>query len=165
MSKVITHGYTAVPRDPDRLKEQYAKSMQPPSPVLATSIDLPNTLLVSKIKDYAHQQLPTPTFNHSMRTFLYGRVMQTEHFPQWSFSDETYMLCCLLHDIGTTPGNLHATLMSFEFYGGMLAHNLLLQENAEKAQAEAVMEAIIRHQDVGKEGTITAVGQLLQLAV
>ncbi len=55
--------------------------------------------------------------------------------------------------------------MSFEFYGGMLAHSFLEKDlQAPTPQAEAVTEAIIRHQDIGNSGNITTLGQLLQLA-
>ena len=55
--------------------------------------------------------------------------------------------------------------MSFEFYGGLLALDLLQkQHNAPKEQAESVAEAIIRHQDLGDSGMITTVGLLIQLA-
>ena len=161
---ITQYGYTAVPRDVDVLIEQHATIQHPPQPLLAASIDVPKTRLVEAVSAYAKQHLPEPTYHHSMRVFYYGRAMQLQHFPQWTFSEETYMLCCLMHDIGTTPDNLRATFMSFEFYGGMLAHNLLLREGADKPLAEAVMEAVVRHQDVGTVGTITAVGQLLQLA-
>lgn len=92
-------------------------------------------------------------------------MIQTQHFPHWKFDDETYLLACLLHDIGTTDKNLNATMMSFEFYGGFLALELLTKDRqAPKAQAESVTEAIIRHQDLGESGKITALGGLLQLA-
>lgn len=161
---ITTHGFTAVPRDAEKLKQHHAKIQDPCEPLLVEHISAPSTSLVTAITTYAQRHLPRPTFNHSMRVYYYGRAMQMMHLKQWTFSPETYMLCCLMHDIGTTSENLRATLMSFEFYGGMLAYNLLLEEGAEKAQAEAVMEAIVRHQDVGDTGTITAVGQLLQLA-
>ena len=70
----------------------------------------------------------------------------------------------MLHDIGTTPKNMHSTLLSFEFQGGMLAHSLLTSLGAPVAQAEAICEAIIRHQDLGDTGTITTLGALVQLA-
>ena len=70
----------------------------------------------------------------------------------------------MLHDIGTTPRNLHSTHLSFEFQGGMIAHSLLLSLLAPTAQAEAICEAIIRHQDLGETGTITTLGALVQLA-
>lgn len=88
-----------------------------------------------------------------------------QQFPEWSFTDETYLLACLLHDIGTTDKNISATHMSFEFYGGFLALNLLSNElHAPIEQAESVVEAVIRHQDIGQTGKITTIGQLLQLA-
>ena len=57
-----------------------------------------------------------------------------------------------------------ATLLSFEFYGGYLSLSLLQSYHAHAPQAEAVAEAIIRHQDIGETGKITALGQLIQLA-
>lgn len=54
--------------------------------------------------------------------------------------------------------------MSFEFYGGMLALDVLAKEGAPKAQAESVAEAVMRHQDLGDVGTLTAVAALVQLA-
>lgn len=91
--------------------------------------------------------------------------MISQHFPSFRPSLETYFLTCLLHDIGTTPENQKATQMSFEWYGGMLALDLIHKEcDAPKSQAESVCEAIIRHQDLGETGMITTVGQLIQLA-
>ena len=56
--------------------------------------------------------------------------------------------------------------MSFDFYGGIVALNLLTsaEYKSPQPQAEAVAEAIIRHQDLGAKGTITLLGQVLQLA-
>jgi cyanamide hydratase len=54
--------------------------------------------------------------------------------------------------------------MSFEFFGGFLALDLLQKYGAPKEQAESVAEAIIRHQDLGDIGTISTVGQLIQLS-
>ncbi|KAL2801845.1 hypothetical protein BJX63DRAFT_416426 [Aspergillus granulosus] len=51
--------------------------------------------------------------------------------------------------------------MSFDIYGGIKALQVLKDFGATVDQAEAVAEAIIRHQDMGVDGTI---GQLIQLA-
>ena len=92
-------------------------------------------------------------------------AIKAQQFPNWRLSSETYFLTCLLHDIGTTDKNLSGTHMSFEFYGAFLAHKLLYDEkHAPISQAEAVTEAIIRHQDVGTSGNITELGSLIQLA-
>jgi len=101
-----------------------------------------------------------------MRVYYYGHAILAHSFPSWlspSFV-ETYFLSCLLHDIGTTDENLNRTLMSFEFYGGLVVLDLLKKEGAPIEQAENVAEAVIRHQDLGDEGTITRIGALLQLA-
>jgi len=96
---------------------------------------------------------------HAASTFEHQRMLLCV-----TASTETYFLTCLLHDIGTTATNLRATRMSFEFHGGLLALELLQSSGAPKEQAESVCEAIIRHQDLGESGSITTVGQLIQLA-
>lgn len=95
-----------------------------------------------------------------------GKAIITHSFPTWSSKsfDETYFLSCLLHDIGTTDKNIQATLMSFEFYGGLLALDLLRGLHAPIEQAENVAETIIRHQDLGDTGTVTRIEAVIQLA-
>lgn len=89
-----------------------------------------------------------------------------QQFPEnaKTFSPSTLALASLLHDIGTTTENLSATHMSFEFYGAIKALNLLKDSGSHTDQAEAVCETIIRHQDLGTDGNITFLGQLIQLA-
>lgn len=81
-----------------------------------------------------------------------------------TISQETILLASLLHDIGSTPQNMHSTHLSFEFHGGLIAHTLLSRTTSPQPQYEAVMEAIIRHQDVGSAGNIHALGALMQIA-
>jgi cyanamide hydratase len=93
-------------------------------------------------------------------------------FPSWEFADKTYFLTCLLHDIGSTEENMTKNKIKFEFYGGLLALNVLQEtSNTPAPEAtvshnlpESVAEAIVRYQDFREIGQITAVGQLLQLA-
>jgi cyanamide hydratase len=54
--------------------------------------------------------------------------------------------------------------MSFGFYGALKALEFLATVDTPIDQAEAVAETIIRHQDLGIEGSITFLGQLIQLA-
>lgn len=137
-------------------------------PVSATPV--PDTPLSRRINTYAQLQLPKPTYNHSLRVYHYGIAIKRYMFPSWNFTDESYFLACLLHDIGTTEENLKATKLSFEFYGGILALDVLQNSSvspeavAPKDLAESVAEAVIRHQDLCENGKITAVGQLLQIA-
>lgn len=161
---VQDYGWTAESRDLTLVLKNRA-NVKDPQPLLVQDIVLPQTTLTQAITEYGKRELPEQTFNHSMRVYYYGKAIQMQHFPNWSFTDETYLLASLLHDIGTTDANLHATLMSFEFYGGLLALNLLQKDHqAPKAQAESIAEAIIRHQDLGESGKITTLGLCIQFA-
>ncbi|KAK2740460.1 hypothetical protein FQN57_006087 [Myotisia sp. PD_48] len=167
------YGFTAVPSSAAKLFDIAGlSSREPPSAYPVSSTPVPETALARRIQAYARAHLAEPTFNHSMRVYHYGLAIKRYLFPDWAFSDETYFLTCMLHDIGTTKENLRATRMSFEFYGGILALNVLQHATdgngasavAPVAQAESISEAIIRHQDLCEIGKITAVGQLIQLA-
>ncbi|OOQ91140.1 urea hydro-lyase/cyanamide hydratase [Penicillium brasilianum] len=165
------YGFTAVPASASSLLSSVTTSTPAPFiPVSETSV--PDTVLSERIKRYAQSCLPVPTYHHSLRVYHYGLAIKKHLFPSWKFSDETYFLTCVLHDIGSTEENMTKTKLSFEFYGGLLALNVLqestdtsaLGATASRDLAESVAEAIIRHQDFRDQGQITAVGQLLQLA-
>jgi len=159
------HGFTAVSRDVDNALLHGAPNLQPPEPLLVADLPFPFDSLVQKVQAYARQHLPPPTFHHSMRVYHFGLAILRTQFPTWHLSPSTYALACLLHDIGTTDANITSTLLSFEYHGAFIANSLLATElHAPKAQVEAVVEAIIRHQDLGTTGMITTLGQVLQLA-
>ncbi|KAF7197859.1 Cyanamide hydratase [Pseudocercospora fuligena] len=129
----------------------------------------PKTDVVKKAEECVKAKLPKETFNHSLRVYCYGHTIVTQHFPSWISTSkdtffETWALTCLFHDIATTPENRNATHMSFEFQGGFIALQHLQSFGAPLPQAESVCEAIIRHQDPGETGTISRMGQLVQIA-
>jgi cyanamide hydratase len=162
---VTAYGWTALPRKVETLLAT-RKDVKPPAPVHVKDIAIPDSPRAQAVHEYAKQELPLETFNHSMRVYYYGIAIAKHNFPHWLSPtfNETYFFTCLLHDIGTTDKNISATLMSFEFYGGMLVLDLLGEQGAPKAQAESVAEAIMRHQDLGDAGTLTMIGALIQLA-
>ncbi|KAL4939178.1 hypothetical protein BDV06DRAFT_41046 [Aspergillus oleicola] len=176
-TNITKYGFTAVPAITATLFEQANLSTKAPPPATPVSeTPITTTPLSHRIQEYARSHLPKPTFHHSMRVYHYGLAIKRYAFPEWAFSDETYFLTCMLHDIGTTKDNLRATKLSFEFFGGHIALDLLQQMGhldlehaggdavANKEQAESVAEAIIRHQDIRDIGMITALGQLVQIA-
>lgn len=166
------YGLTAVPSSAEEVVANAVQRRGSPPATLVSTTPVADTPLARRIQTYAQAHLPLPTFHHSMRVYHLGRAMKSHFFPDWQFSDETYFLTCMLHDIGASPENLEATHLSFEFYGGFIALDLLQRSEgasealavSPKAQAESVAEAIIRHQDLSQVGSITAVGQLIQLA-
>ncbi|KAK8029971.1 hypothetical protein PG993_011262 [Apiospora rasikravindrae] len=176
---IAKHGWTAVPVDANAIFGD-KPFLHEPAPISADDIPFPSDdPLVAKVQEYVRQELPEPTFNHSMRVYSFGYCILKYQFPEHfqSLSLSTWALTALLHDIGTTQHNLTSTLLSFEFWGGFHALNLLSASPAlllgsggppiaaaPRPQAEAVAEAIIRHQDLGSEGTISLLGQIVQLA-
>ncbi|KAK7216742.1 hypothetical protein V2G26_004745 [Clonostachys chloroleuca] len=138
-----------------------------PGALSLKEIEFPHTdPVVKKTYDYAKAALHAETLNHSMRVYHYGIAITRQQFPDQAsvLNPATWALTCLLHDIGTAEENLTATRMSFDLYGGIKALQVLKDLGATTDQAEAVSEAIIRHQDMGVDGTITFIGQLIQLA-
>lgn len=77
---------------------------------------------------------------------------------------ETYLLACLLHDIGTVPKNLTSTRMSFELWGAIKALEILPEFDASHDQAEIVAEVVNRHQDLGETGSAPAILGLIYFA-
>ncbi|KAI1647420.1 cyanamide hydratase [Daldinia loculata] len=163
---IAKHGWAAFPVDGNAVLNG-KPYLHEPSPLVVKDIPFPsNDAIVAGIQEYAKKHLIEETYNHSMRVYHWGYSILKDQFPEefGKLSLSTWALTCLLHDIGATHENLRTTLLSFEFYGGILALNLTKELGAPPAQAEAVAEAIIRHQDLGTVGKITFLGQLIQLA-
>lgn len=136
----------------------------PKEPTLQVGTEIPNTPLAQFVLKYAQEKLPTKVLNHSLRVYLYSQAIIKDQFAEWDLDPEIVFVTSLLHDIGTTDENMHNTKMSFEFYGGFLSRELILERTKDKDYAEAVSEAIIRHQDLGETGYITTLGLILQIA-
>ncbi|KAI5960670.1 uncharacterized protein KGF55_004563 [Candida pseudojiufengensis] len=136
----------------------------PKSPTPQTSTELPSSPLSQFVLDYVKQKLPNKVLNHSLRVYLYSQAIINDQFSNWDLDPEVIFVTSLLHDIGTTDENMTATKMSFEFWGGILSRDLILEETKNQEYADAVSEAIIRHQDLGETGYITTLGLILQIA-
>lgn len=136
----------------------------PESPKPQGVAPVPSSELARFVYDYAKKELPPKTFNHSLRVYLYGVAIMNDHFPKWSLDPEVIFVTSMLHDIGTTDKNMAATKMSFEFWGGILSRDLILEHTkGNQEYADAVAEAIIRHQDLGETGYITTLGLITQI--
>jgi cyanamide hydratase len=178
-SSTTLYGFTPLPAAASALQP----ATKSPKPTPIASIPAPSSPLVNRITGYAHSKLSAGTFAHSMRVYHYGLAIAGQCFPDWNIIpgsklEETWFLTAILHDIGTADDFLDGTKLSFEFWGGMHAHKILLQpeltsaegESADASsvapveQAESVMEAILRHQDIQDKGMVTTMTQLIQLA-
>lgn len=178
-AQVDEYGWTSTPCDASQLKLS-----KPPTPQLIKDLRFPHTAVAKASVEYANSELPLHTYNHSMRVYYYGtcgRVLRLlsatpinqayylglavarQYFPDWKFSDETWLLTCLFHDIGTCPKYAQDVFMSFDIHGGQVALDVLKQKGVPAPQAESVAEAVIRHQDTKTSGNIHAIGLLIQV--
>lgn len=67
------YGWAAQPRDVSVLLDG-KKNNNEPKPQTVADTSLPDTQLATAVLEYARKQLPTETFNHSMRVYYYGTV-------------------------------------------------------------------------------------------
>ncbi|KAM4064594.1 HD domain-containing protein [Hirsutella rhossiliensis] len=166
MPQVARNGWHAVPVDPSNIFGGKPFINQP-EPLLVADMEFPgDDAVVEKVCAYAKQKLPLQTFNHSMRVYYFATAIVRQQFPEHAadLSPVTLALTCLLHDIGTADEHMAASRMSFEFHGAIIARSLIVDAGGPQDQADAVCETMIRHQDLGVDGTITFLGQVIQLA-
>ncbi|PQK09162.1 hypothetical protein BB8028_0001g12330 [Beauveria bassiana] len=160
------NGWTAVPINASQLFNGQTYN-HVPSALKVRDMQFPaDDPVVQQVQHYVRERFPRETYNHSMRSYYYASAIVRQQFPEVvdSFSLSTLAMTALLHDLGTTDENMAASHMSFEFYGALKAATILEKFGASHDQADAVCEAIIRHQDLGTEGNITFLGQVIQLA-
>lgn len=163
------YGLTAVPAD-----QSLQKPTNPnPSPVDISSLQPPATPLATRVAQYVQTKLDPDTYRHSLRVYSYGCAIARQCFPEMELEpgsklDETWFLTAMLHDIGTCDEFLTSTRLSYEFFAGFHALDLLQDPTitggegvAPRHQAESVTEAIVRHQDVQDMGNITVVTRLI----
>lgn len=152
------YGFIQVPRD-------VTAAIKTAKPTKQGVVPLPDGPMGRFILEYAQKELSPPVLNHSLRVFQYSVAIMKDHFSDWDLDLEVLFVTCLLHDIATTEKNMAATKMSFEFYGGLISGELVLEHTkGDRDYAEAVSEAIIRHQDLGPSGYITSLGLILQIS-
>lgn len=163
---IDAYGWSAVPLD--RASVPSAQTARPPPS--SVNFFYPPTALVNRAIKRTETTFPLAVRNHNLRVYHYAFAIVTTHFPDWIAGAlqtpflETLVLACLYHDIATVD-NVRATLkMSLEWLGGSIALADLLAYGAPRVQAECVCEAIIRHRCLGKKGSMSRIGQLLQLA-
>jgi hypothetical protein len=82
--EIRSYGWTAVPRDRSNVPsaEEAAAPQTDAAAVDITGI-WPDNELTKKARDYAKRELPTETYNHSLRVYAYGE--QALHLISFGF--------------------------------------------------------------------------------
>lgn len=147
-----------------KIERDVSKALAKPNLPTFQKIELPRGKVEDAILEYAKSELNEKTLNHSLRVYSYSAAIIKDQFPSWDLDLGVVFCTSLLHDIGTTDKNMAATKMSFEFYGGFIARDVVQEKSGSQDYAEAVSEAVIRHQDLGESGYITTLGLIIQIS-
>lgn len=164
-----TYGFTALPADQSQDRPKTAS----PQPMDISGLQPPQTPLASRVNAYVQSKLDADTYRHSLRVYSWGLAITRQCFPEFevlpgSKLEETWFLTAMLHDIGTCDEFMASSRLSYEFFAGIHAYELLQnpavsggEGTASREQTESVVEAIIRHQDVQDKGMVTLVTRLI----
>ena len=108
-------------------------------------LPIPRTELAGAAMRFARAIEEPAIFNHSMRTYLYGRFLG-EHKglkPDLDYDDELLFLGSVLHDVGLSDeGNGDAR---FDIDGADLAARFLTEQGVAADRVEVVWDAVALH--------------------
>nr|CAI6410029.1 ADM_HP1_G0006220.mRNA.1.CDS.1 [Saccharomyces cerevisiae] len=121
---------------------------------------LQNSETARLVREYAAKELTRPRSKPLFACFSNSVAIIRDQFPAWGLGIRKFVRHLLTaHDIATTDKNMRATKMPFEYYGGILSRELVFNATGgNQDYADAVTEAIIRHQDLTGTGYITTLG-------
>ncbi|MFC4056709.1 HD domain-containing protein [Planomonospora corallina] len=108
-------------------------------------LPLPRTPLALEAIRFARSVEDVSIFNHSMRTYLYGRLLGEQRGlrPGHDYDDELLFLGCVLHDLGLSePGDGE---QRFDLDGADLAADWLTRRGLAPEKVEVVWDAIALH--------------------
>jgi cyanamide hydratase len=101
-----------------------------PSPVEISLLEPPTTPLATRRATYTKAKLDPDTYRHRLRLYCYGCAIARQCFLEIELTpgsrlEETWFFTTMLHHIGTSREFIANTRLSFEFWGGLHALNLL----------------------------------------
>ncbi|MEV0298313.1 nuclear transport factor 2 family protein [Nocardia sp. NPDC050710] len=114
-------------------------------PAFYTEFQLPETALAVAAYRFAEQTEPAFVFHHSVRSFVYARVLAERRglVPTADYDEELLFLGCILHDLGLTEqGNGD---QRFEVDGADVAATFLREHTVDERRIDIVWDAIALH--------------------
>lgn len=109
------------------------------------ALPFPRTVVALNTLDFVKGIEDQAIFNHSLRSYLYGRLLGERQglLPDRDYDDELLFLGCLLHDVGLThEGNRDCC---FHLDGADLAVDFLTEQGVSPERAEVVWDAVALH--------------------
>ncbi|KOX10277.1 damage-inducible protein [Nocardiopsis sp. NRRL B-16309] len=105
----------------------------------------PSTEVASNAIRFVREAVHPAVYNHSMRTYLYGRFLGERKGlrPDLDYDDELLFLGCVLHDVGLSPEGDGD--QRFDIDGADLAARFLTERGVAADRVEVVWDAIALH--------------------
>lgn len=128
------------------------------APEAATDlIALPGTPLTSAVVQLIKPVESTSVFNHSIRTYLFARLVAARLAlaAGQDYEDDLLFAACAMHDLGVAPDGPHT--QRFEVEGADRAAEFLVEHGRSEADADEVWQAIALHTSSGiaeRRGTL-----------
>ncbi|KAM7203436.1 hypothetical protein V8F20_004030 [Naviculisporaceae sp. PSN 640] len=178
---VLWHGWRPVAADANAIFKG-RPYLRKPRGLLVRHMDFPADGLLDAVHNFFKKLYPPATYNHCMRVYYFALTILSEQFQDSDLSKITLALACLFHPIDDNPDDnpernpyhiISFTQNSFELRSACMVFEIFLffewklGFRAKLSEAEAVIEAVARQQDIappGSKGNITYLGQILQLA-
>ena len=112
-------------------------------------LDLPDSPLAREVLDLVQRALPPSIANHSVRSFVFARLVADHRDlqPGRDYDPDLVFCACALHDVGL--GAVRATDQRFEVASADIAAELLTRRGAPAADVDAVWQAIALNTAVG----------------
>ena len=122
------------------------------------ALALPSGPLADASLALARQSESTPIADHSIRSFLFARLVaeQEGSVHDAAYDEDLLFAACVMHDLGL--GTLGAGKARFEVEGADLAASVLAEHDVPAADVDRVWEAIALHSCLGladRRGVLT----------
>lgn len=113
------------------------------------ALALPTGPLADASLALARQSEPTPIADHSIRSFLFARLVAEQEgaLSDTAYDEDLLFAACVMHDLGL--GALAAGKARFEVEGADLAASVLTEHDVSAADIDRVWEAIALHSSFG----------------
>jgi HD domain-containing protein len=109
-------------------------------------ITLPGTPLAKAVVDLVRPLESPSVFNHSIRSYLFARLVAGRLGPD-GYDDDLLFAACVMHDLGVAADGPHR--QRFEVEGADRAAEFLVQQGIPAADADLVWQAIALHTSPG----------------
>lgn len=107
------------------------------------NIQIPDTHIVKEAFLELAQSKSQAIINHSWRCYFWGLAI-AQH-KKWQFDDESFVISCLMHDLGLVDHLEAYACQCFTFESALRAENLCLKHHYPKDKMENISNAICLH--------------------